>query len=85
MQQPVQSYLFPYITPVSCPDCGASAHLMRRTPDPSVTVPSCAPCTLGGEPPRIRIISDNKSHDPEDVGIDEISIVGRVLWGLKRL
>jgi phage repressor protein C with HTH and peptisase S24 domain len=38
-----------------------------------------------GEPPRIRIISDNKSHDPEDVGIDDIAIVGRVLWGLKRL
>jgi phage repressor protein C with HTH and peptisase S24 domain len=38
-----------------------------------------------GDPPQIRIISDNKSHDPEDVGIDEIAIVGRVLWGLKRL
>ncbi len=38
-----------------------------------------------GEPPIIRIISDNKSHDPEDVGADEIAIVGRVLWGLKRL
>jgi len=38
-----------------------------------------------GEPPQIRIISDNKSHDPEDVGADEIQIVGRVLWVLKRL
>lgn len=38
-----------------------------------------------GDPPKIRIISDNKSHDPEDVGADEIAIVGRVLWGLKRL
>lgn len=38
-----------------------------------------------GDPPLIRIISDNKAHDPEDVGADEISIVGRVLWGLKRL
>lgn len=38
-----------------------------------------------GDPPVIRIISDNRSHDPEDVGVDEISIVGRVLWGLKRL
>ncbi len=33
----------------------------------------------------IRIISDNRSHDPEDVGEDEIDIVGRVLWALKRL
>lgn len=38
-----------------------------------------------GDPPVIRIISDNKAHDPEDVGADEIAIVGRVLWGLKRL
>lgn len=38
-----------------------------------------------GEPLTIRIISDNKAHDSEDVGADEIHIVGRVLWGLKRL
>lgn len=38
-----------------------------------------------GEPPTIRVISDNKAHDSEDVGADEIDIVGRVLWGLKRL
>lgn len=38
-----------------------------------------------GEPPTIRVISDNKAHDSEDVGADEIHIVGRVLWGLKRL
>lgn len=38
-----------------------------------------------GDPPVIRIISDNKAHDAEDVGADEIHIVGRVLWGLKRL
>lgn len=38
-----------------------------------------------GDAPLIRIISDNKSHDPEDVSIDEISIVGRALWGMKRL
>lgn len=38
-----------------------------------------------GDPPTIRIISDNKSHDAEDVGADEVAIVGRVLWGLKRL
>lgn len=34
---------------------------------------------------RIRVISDNKAHDPEDVGHEDIAIVGRVLWGLKRL
>lgn len=33
----------------------------------------------------IRIISDNTSHHAEDVGEDEIEIVGRVLWSLKRL
>jgi len=38
-----------------------------------------------GDPPRVLIISDNKAHAPEEVGLDEISIVGRVLWGLKRL
>lgn len=38
-----------------------------------------------GDPPRILIISDNKSHPTEEVGLDEINIVGRVLWGLKRL
>ena len=38
-----------------------------------------------GENPTIRIISDNKAHDPEDVDADEIHIVGRVLWSLKRL
>lgn len=38
-----------------------------------------------GEPPRVLIISDNKAHPTEEVGLDEISIVGRVLWGLKRL
>jgi len=38
-----------------------------------------------GDPPRVLIISDNKAHAPEEVGLDEITIVGRVLWGLKRL
>lgn len=38
-----------------------------------------------GDPPRVLIISDNKSHPTEEVGLDEIHIVGRVLWGLKRL
>ena len=38
-----------------------------------------------GNPPRVLIISDNKSHPTEEVGLDEITIVGRVIWGLKRL
>jgi phage repressor protein C with HTH and peptisase S24 domain len=40
-----------------------------------------------GDPPRVLIISDNKAHPTEEVGLDEIeaNIVGRVLWGLKRL
>lgn len=38
-----------------------------------------------GNPPRILVISDNPSHKAEEVGADEISIVGRVLYGLKRL
>jgi phage repressor protein C with HTH and peptisase S24 domain len=38
-----------------------------------------------GDPPRVLIISDNKAHATEEVGLDEIAIVGRVLWGLKRL
>lgn len=38
-----------------------------------------------GDPPRVLIISDNKSHATEEVGLDEINIVGRVLWALKRL
>lgn len=38
-----------------------------------------------GDPPRVLIISDNKAHATEEVGLDEITIVGRVLWGLKRL
>ncbi len=38
-----------------------------------------------GDPPRVLVISDNKAHSPEEVGLDEIHIVGRVLWGLKRL
>jgi len=38
-----------------------------------------------GDAPRVLIISDNKSHPTEEVGLDEITIVGRVIWGLKRL
>jgi phage repressor protein C with HTH and peptisase S24 domain len=38
-----------------------------------------------GDPPRVLVISDNKAHATEEVGLDEIHIVGRVLWGLRRL
>lgn len=37
-----------------------------------------------GDPPRIVVISDNPHHAPEEVGADEIEIVGRVICGLKR-
>lgn len=40
---------------------------------------------LRGDPPRIRIISDNANHSPEDVGPDEVGMVGKVLFCLKRL
>lgn len=33
---------------------------------------------------RVRIISDNASHSPEDVALEDIAIVGRVVCGLKR-
>lgn len=36
-------------------------------------------------PPRLRIISDNQTHEAEEVGLDDVAIVGRVLWALKRL
>jgi phage repressor protein C with HTH and peptisase S24 domain len=38
-----------------------------------------------GDPPRIKIISDNPNHKDEEVGADEIEIVGRIIWVLKRL
>jgi transcriptional regulator with XRE-family HTH domain len=34
--------------------------------------------------PRLKIISDNQNHPAEEVGLDEIEIVGRVVCGLKR-
>lgn len=34
--------------------------------------------------PRLKIISDNQNHDPEEVEIDEVEIVGRVVGGFKR-
>jgi len=38
-----------------------------------------------GDPPRMKVISDNENHPDEEVGVDQIGIVGRVLWSLKRL
>ena len=40
---------------------------------------------ISKDPPVVRIISDNTSHDSVDVSINDIEIFGRVLWGLKRL
>ncbi len=38
-----------------------------------------------GDPPILKVISDNPHHDSEEVSVDDIAIVGRVLWSLKRL
>lgn len=35
-------------------------------------------------PPRLKIISDNPNHPPEEVGLDEVEIVGKVLVALRR-
>ena len=37
-----------------------------------------------GEPPRLMVLSDNPAHAPEEVGADEIEIVGRVVCSLRR-
>jgi hypothetical protein len=37
-----------------------------------------------GDPPRILIISDNPNHKVAERGLDEIEIVGKVIYGLKR-
>jgi phage repressor protein C with HTH and peptisase S24 domain len=39
--------------------------------------------SIGFNPPRIRIISDNPAHVAQEVGVDEIAIVGRVTFLLK--
>jgi phage repressor protein C with HTH and peptisase S24 domain len=38
---------------------------------------------VGANPPRIRIISDNPKHGMQEVGIDEIAIVGKVVFAMK--
>ncbi|HWV44086.1 helix-turn-helix domain-containing protein [Pseudorhodoplanes sp.] len=40
---------------------------------------------LRTQPPVVRIISDNTAHAPEDVPIDNLAIVGRVVWAVKRI
>ncbi|MDB5597409.1 MAG: putative phage repressor [Hyphomicrobiales bacterium] len=39
--------------------------------------------SYGLNPPRIRIISDNPRHGSQDVGIDEIAIVGKIVFVMK--
>jgi len=39
--------------------------------------------SIGFNPPRIKIISDNPAHVAQEVGVDEIAIVGRVTFLLK--
>jgi phage repressor protein C with HTH and peptisase S24 domain len=36
-----------------------------------------------GDPPRVLILSDNPSHKEDEVGADEITVVGRVICALK--
>lgn len=42
---------------------------------------------IGSQPAKIRVISDNKSHQVQEVDAQDFQdrIVGRVVWGLKRL
>jgi phage repressor protein C with HTH and peptisase S24 domain len=42
------------------------------------------PPVLGGNPPVLRVISDNPAHETESVGLDEVELVGRVVGGWKR-
>lgn len=37
-----------------------------------------------GDPPRVLVISDNPAHENRERGLDEIEIVGKVIYGLKR-
>ena len=38
-----------------------------------------------GAPGRVRLISANEAYDPIDVGLDEVDLVGRVVWKGGRL
>lgn len=40
---------------------------------------------LRRDPPVVRVISDNPAHDAEEIGLDEVEVVGRVLFSLRRL
>jgi phage repressor protein C with HTH and peptisase S24 domain len=36
-------------------------------------------------PGQVRVISDNRSYDPYDLPLDEVSVVGRVVWKCGRI
>lgn len=38
---------------------------------------------VAGQPPRIRVISDNPRHEPKEYSLGEVSIVGKVVAGLR--
>ncbi|MEO0063348.1 MAG: hypothetical protein RLZZ08_1908 [Pseudomonadota bacterium] len=38
-----------------------------------------------GQPGRVRLISANEAYDPIDVGLDEVDLIGRVVWKGGRL
>ena len=40
---------------------------------------------LGSAPPRLMLISDNKSHNQYEVGADEINVIGRIVWFARRM
>jgi len=37
------------------------------------------------DPPRLRIISDNDRHEPEELTAEEVNIIGRVVWFARRM
>lgn len=40
---------------------------------------------IRGNPPRVLVISDNPNHKTEELRLDDIEIVGKIVVGLKRL
>ena len=40
---------------------------------------------MGTEPPRLRISSDNDRHQSYERTLDEVNIIGRVVWVARRL
>jgi phage repressor protein C with HTH and peptisase S24 domain len=39
----------------------------------------------GGEQPRIRLVSDNKAYPPYDCDVQDLNVIGRVIWAGKKL